>query len=347
MTAAVRVHGDPPPAHGAAGDERLRGVDERLGRRDVDDPRGSAGSPDRSNVADERSGVGSCRPRARRVDAPGEQDHGRSAVGRAGRGGDEGTAVAEVLEVERDRACARRAPQARRGSRRRRGRLGCRATRTGRTRDRTPRRAARARGRDSRSARPVPPSPRATGSNRRRAPPRRRIRRGSSARAAPRRLHERAPRPRTSTRFPSSSCSPRPVVMPTIARAPTASASSTARSNPGAGTQITTSSGPSGSSVERPMRALAEDLTARSVHEEHRPPVSAAQSPARDHVPPLGLVGGRADDRDRPRREERAQVAGHASRRRAMIRRWMSDVPSSISSSFASRIHFSTGYSRE
>ncbi len=30
-----------------------------------------------------------------------------------------------------------------------------------------------------------------------------------------------------------------------------------------------------------------------------------------------------------------------------MIRRWMSEVPSSISSSLASRIHFSTGYSRE
>jgi hypothetical protein len=32
---------------------------------------------------------------------------------------------------------------------------------------------------------------------------------------------------------------------------------------------------------------------------------------------------------------------------RAMTRRWMSDVPSSISSSLASRIHFSTGCSRE
>ena len=32
---------------------------------------------------------------------------------------------------------------------------------------------------------------------------------------------------------------------------------------------------------------------------------------------------------------------------RAITSRWMSDVPSSISSSFASRIHFSTGCSRE
>ena len=36
-----------------------------------------------------------------------------------------------------------------------------------------------------------------------------------------------------------------------------------------------------------------------------------------------------------------------SSSRREMMRRWMSDVPSSISSSLASRIHFSTGYSRE
>src|ERR671923_356779 len=40
-------------------------------------------------------------------------------------------------------------------------------------------------------------------------------------------------------------------------------------------------------------------------------------------------------------------VAGHRSSSRAMISRWMSEVPSSISSSLASRIHFSTGYSRE
>ena len=40
-------------------------------------------------------------------------------------------------------------------------------------------------------------------------------------------------------------------------------------------------------------------------------------------------------------------LSGRPMRLRAMMRRWMSDVPSSISSSFASRIHFSTGYSRE
>ena len=39
--------------------------------------------------------------------------------------------------------------------------------------------------------------------------------------------------------------------------------------------------------------------------------------------------------------------AAHLSTPREITRRWMSDVPSSISSSFASRIHFSTGYSRE
>jgi hypothetical protein len=44
------------------------------------------------------------------------------------------------------------------------------------------------------------------------------------------------------------------------------------------------------------------------------------------------------------------ELPSHASQRRMpreMISRWMSEVPSSISSSFASRIHFSTGYSRE
>ena len=38
---------------------------------------------------------------------------------------------------------------------------------------------------------------------------------------------------------------------------------------------------------------------------------------------------------------------GQRSRAREMTSRWMSEVPSSISSSLASRIHFSTGYSRE
>jgi hypothetical protein len=41
------------------------------------------------------------------------------------------------------------------------------------------------------------------------------------------------------------------------------------------------------------------------------------------------------------------QLADHDTSPREMISRWMSDVPSSISSSLASRIHFCTGYSRE
>jgi histidinol-phosphate/aromatic aminotransferase/cobyric acid decarboxylase-like protein len=54
---------------------------------------------------------------------------------------------------------------------------------------------------------------------------------------------------------------------------------------------------------------------------------------------------------NRPARGESAGgSAGGAQSRtrpRAMTIRWMSEVPSSISSSFASRIHFSTGCSRE
>ena len=55
----------------------------------------------------------------------------------------------------------------------------------------------------------------------------------------------------------------------------------------------------------------------------------------------------------RPRRAAHRPLPGlrarpaHLSSPREMTRRWMSEVPSSISSSFASRIHFSTGYSRE
>lgn len=40
-------------------------------------------------------------------------------------------------------------------------------------------------------------------------------------------------------------------------------------------------------------------------------------------------------------------VPSQRSRPREMTSRWMSEVPSSISSSLASRIHFCTGYSRE
>jgi hypothetical protein len=98
---------------------------------------------------------------------------------------------------------------------------------------------------------------------------------------------------------------------------------------------------------DRRERRLAEDLAARAIHEKHRSPVTASKRASRDRVPPLRRVGRRADDGHRPRGEQRPQIAIHASRRREMIRRWMSDVPSSISSSFASRIHFSTGYSRE
>ena len=81
------------------------------------------------------------------------------------------------------------------------------------------------------------------------------------------------------------------------------------------------------------------------------PAVRAAQRPAGDPVTPLGGVGGRSDHRDRPRvgehRQRRRHQAVDLGRDLEMIRRWMSDVPSSISSSLASRSHFSTRNSRE
>jgi len=57
-------------------------------------------------------------------------------------------------------------------------------------------------------------------------------------------------------------------------------------------------------------------------------------------------VPGRAAGIAHPLSARRA-CGSQRSRPRAMTSRWMSEVPSSISSSLASRIHFSTGYSRE
>jgi len=91
-----------------------------------------------------------------------------------------------------------------------------------------------------------------------------------------------------------------------------------------------------------------ENLPAVSVHEVDRARLLTAQGAERKTVPPLRRVIRRPEDRDGTGVEERAEVPAQDSRRRReMMRRWMSEVPSSISSSFASRIHFSTGYSRE
>ena len=74
----------------------------------------------------------------------------------------------------------------------------------------------------------------------------------------------------------------------------------------------------------------------------------AAKRPESKPVPPLRRVVRGPEDRDGTGVEERPEVPAQDSRRRReMMRRWMSEVPSSISSSLASRIHFSTGYSRE
>jgi len=75
-------------------------------------------------------------------------------------------------------------------------------------------------------------------------------------------------------------------------------------------------------------RTAAHDVAALAV------PPSRTGPPS---MPPF--AGARANGRAAPRT--------YRSSPREMTSRWMSDVPSSISSSFASRIHFSTGYSRE
>ena len=73
----------------------------------------------------------------------------------------------------------------------------------------------------------------------------------------------------------------------------------------------------------------------------------------------LAMVGEEFDAGDHPELAEELRalaerylraagaVSAQRSRPRAITMRWMSEVPSSISSSLASRIHFSTGYSRE
>ena len=108
---------------------------------------------------------------------------------------------------------------------------------------------------------------------------------------------------------------------------------------------------PAGLGEARQQR-MPVDLAAAAVDQVHRAAVRAAQGVARQPVAPLARIGRRAQHGDGARREQRLQIARsrHSSPlaiAREMIRRWMSELPSQISCSFASRNHFSTGYSRE
>ena len=99
-------------------------------------------------------------------------------------------------------------------------------------------------------------------------------------------------------------------------------------------------------------QGMAVDLAAAAVDQVHGPAVRAAQRVAREPVAPLAGIRRGAQHGDRGRREERLQIprSRHSSPfaiAREMIRRWMSELPSQISCSLASRNHFSTGYSRE
>ena len=99
-------------------------------------------------------------------------------------------------------------------------------------------------------------------------------------------------------------------------------------------------------------QGMPVDLAAAAVDQVHRTAVGAAQGVARQPVAPLARIGRCAQHGDRARCEQRLEVARcrHSSPlaiAREMIRRWMSELPSQISCSFASRNHFSTGYSRE
>ncbi len=168
----------------------------------------------------------------------------------------------------------------------------------------------------------------------------------------------RAPAARTRSRSassrarPDASRSPRPAVITTSERAPASSAASTVSSSARSGTATTTRSASPSSSRSEARKRSAEQLAAAWVDEVDRPTVGPLDRRLGEPVPPRLRVGRGSCDGDRARREERREVAplAHAptrARSRAMISRWISDVPSQISSSFASRNHFSTGYSRE
>ena len=116
---------------------------------------------------------------------------------------------------------------------------------------------------------------------------------------------------------PAAPASPRPAVIATIARAPLASTPSTASSKPASGTAITARSiGPSRSATDGDGRA-AEDLAAAAVHQLHAMPITSAKRLHRDGIAPLGRVGAGADDGDRGRVEQRAQIPAHFCTRRA------------------------------
>ena len=351
VAAAVGDHGDAAPARPRRAHERLAGVDQLARRVDAHDARLAAGRRDHGVARDERARVRGGAARAGGRATAVEQDHG--LLRRCGaRRLDEGAAVGDVLGVDRDRARGLVAGQvldevgqahvglvADRGEAREPEAAALEQhaeldREVARLRDQADGAGGVVvRGDVELRERVVDAD--AVGAEHDRARARAR------ARPAPARA-----------RGPASPFSASPAVITISARAPCASDSSTACSSPASGTDTTTVSIAPPASARLGEQRMAVDLAAAAVDQVHRAAVRAAQGVAREPVAPLARIGRRAQHGDRARSEQRLEVARcrHSSPRaiaREMIRRWMSELPSQISWSFASRNHFSTGYSRE
>ena len=139
--------------------------------------------------------------------------------------------------------------------------------------------------------------------------------------------------------------------MTTSERAPAASADSTVSSSARSGTATTTRSAWPSRSRREARRGLPNSSPPRGLTRwtgRRSAPSIAAWASQYPHD--SGFVEAPATAIERGAKSGPGRDPPHAptrARSRAMISRWMSDVPSQISSSFASRNHFSTGYSRE
>ncbi len=317
---------------------------------DVDDSGGVAGGANRTNVADECARMRARCLGTRCGDTAAEQDHRRSRCNRASGGRDERAPVAEVLEVERDRArglVGRKLVEQVGGDEIRlvseRGEAGEAESRGDREPRELERKVAALRDEGHRTGGQRAPAeiellacvedPEAVGPEHH-SPGRTDARRGSFLDELPFLAVLAESRADRDDRL--RACAERLLDGPLEPRCGDAYDHKLRRV---------------GQVVEREVGTLPEDLPTRPVHEVHGSPMRTAQSAASEDVAPLGRESAEAPttaNRPRARREARRAWRVHdESRRREMMRRWMSDVPSSISSSLASRIHFSTGYSRE
>jgi hypothetical protein len=345
--APIRGDTDPAPARGRRAEPCGGDVDELLGRRDALDPCRGTGRVDRDEIADESAGVRARCTSARDRPAPGQEKHRLSALDRSVGCPGELPPVPKVLAVESDHAgllvLGEDIDQL--------GRL-----EVGLVAERDEARESQAR--VSREHPDLESQVAALGDEADR-PARNRVRAQVEVRGRiedPQTVRSDEQRTRRANPFHRRLLSG-PALGPALAE-PRADDDERLRAR---GERLLDglleSPGRNGDDDElgrlrqlgqRAVGLPAQDLAAVAVDEVDRAAVLAQESSVPEPVAPLsGRVRG-ADDCDRAGVEEGPEVPRQdRNNRREMMRRWMSEVPSSISSSFASRIHFSTGYSRE